>query len=121
MSPELISMKRKRPESVDGQTRIRLTVGESSNTPAHLAASDEHGARTRSRSPIKAATLVNIPDPPSITFRRAKDASPAKEGLSVAARRAPRKKRKWFKKGQIDPDDPVAVAKQKERFAMIDK
>ncbi|ORX34036.1 hypothetical protein BD324DRAFT_192992 [Kockovaella imperatae] len=36
-------------------------------------------------------------------------------------KRAPRKKRKWLKKGEVDPDDPIAVAKQKERHALIDE
>ncbi|WWC68164.1 uncharacterized protein I206_102087 [Kwoniella pini CBS 10737] len=36
-------------------------------------------------------------------------------------RRLPRKKRKWLKKGEVDPDDPVAVARQKERHRLIDE
>nr|XP_018265242.1 uncharacterized protein I303_01602 [Kwoniella dejecticola CBS 10117]OBR87400.1 hypothetical protein I303_01602 [Kwoniella dejecticola CBS 10117] len=36
-------------------------------------------------------------------------------------KRLPRKKRKWLKKGEVDPDDPVAVARQKERHRLIDE
>ncbi|WWC86682.1 uncharacterized protein L201_001559 [Kwoniella dendrophila CBS 6074] len=36
-------------------------------------------------------------------------------------KRMPRKKRKWLKKGEVDPDDPVAVARQKERHRLIDE
>ncbi|KAL7419207.1 hypothetical protein Q5752_006044 [Cryptotrichosporon argae] len=35
-------------------------------------------------------------------------------------KRAPRKKRKWLKKGEVDPDDALAVARQRERHALID-
>ncbi|WVR04810.1 hypothetical protein IAU60_001822 [Kwoniella sp. DSM 27419] len=33
----------------------------------------------------------------------------------------PRKRRKWLKKGEVDPDDPVAVARQQERHRLIDE
>ncbi|WVQ98276.1 hypothetical protein IAU59_005399 [Kwoniella sp. CBS 9459] len=47
---------------------------------------------------------------------------PAVEGSrGDAPKRMPRKKRKWLKKGEVDPDDPVAVARQKERHRMIDE
>ncbi|OCF58573.1 hypothetical protein L486_03060 [Kwoniella mangroviensis CBS 10435] len=36
-------------------------------------------------------------------------------------KRLPRKKRKWLKKGEVDPDDPIAVARQKERHRLIDE
>ncbi|WWD21697.1 hypothetical protein CI109_106183 [Kwoniella shandongensis] len=36
-------------------------------------------------------------------------------------RRMPRKKRKWLKKGEVDPDDPVAVARQREKHRIIDE
>ncbi|WVF69573.1 hypothetical protein IAT40_004351 [Kwoniella sp. CBS 6097] len=36
-------------------------------------------------------------------------------------KRMPRKKRKWLKKGEVDPDDPVAVARQRERHRLIDE
>ncbi|WVW78205.1 hypothetical protein I302_100156 [Kwoniella bestiolae CBS 10118] len=38
-----------------------------------------------------------------------------------ARKRMPRKKRKWLKKGEVDPDDPVAVARQRERHKLIDE
>ncbi|WVQ79862.1 hypothetical protein IAT38_001962 [Cryptococcus sp. DSM 104549] len=38
-----------------------------------------------------------------------------------APKRAPRKRRKWLKKGEVDPDDPIAVARQQERHRMIDE
>ncbi|WRT64562.1 uncharacterized protein IL334_001494 [Kwoniella shivajii] len=42
-------------------------------------------------------------------------------GKEDSRKRMPRKKRKWLKKGEVDPDDPVAVARQKERHLMIDE
>jgi hypothetical protein len=54
-------------------------------------------------------------------------------GDGNAPKRAPRKKRKWLKRGEgecvfaehelmkVDPDDPIAVAKQRDRHAMIDE
>ncbi|WWD07425.1 hypothetical protein V865_005523 [Kwoniella europaea PYCC6329] len=36
-------------------------------------------------------------------------------------KRLPRKKRKWLKKGEVDPNDPIAVARQKERHRLIDE
>ncbi|OWZ34156.1 hypothetical protein C356_05286 [Cryptococcus neoformans c45] len=36
------------------------------------------------------------------------------------AKRAPRKRRKWLKKGEVDPDDPIAVARQQARHRLID-
>lgn len=35
-------------------------------------------------------------------------------------KRQPRKRRKWLRKGEVDPDDPQAVAQQKARHALID-
>lgn len=35
-------------------------------------------------------------------------------------KRAPRKRRKWLRKGEVDPDDHKAVAEQKARHALID-
>lgn len=98
--------KRKSPPS---PPKIRLRLG-GDTSPAK----SDVGSRTRSRSPIKDVTPIL--DPPVIPSKRP---SPVKE--SVAARRAPRKKRKWLKKGEVDPDDPVAVARQKERFQIIDE
>ncbi|WVN87271.1 uncharacterized protein L203_102448 [Cryptococcus depauperatus CBS 7841] len=35
-------------------------------------------------------------------------------------KRAPRKRRKWLRKGEVDPDDPVAVARQQAKHKLID-
>jgi hypothetical protein len=57
-------------------------------------------------------------------------------GVVAAPKKAPRKKRKWLKRGEgesplaqrcmhaddlVDPDDHVAVAKQQERFVLLDR
>jgi hypothetical protein len=64
--------------------------------------------------------------------------APQAEEVKVdGPKRAPRKKRKWLKRGEgecclsidichilinvVDPDDPVAVARQQERFGLLDK
>ncbi|KIR41132.1 hypothetical protein I313_03084 [Cryptococcus deuterogattii Ram5] len=43
-----------------------------------------------------------------------------KEDKPQTAKRAPRKRRKWLKKGEVDPDDPIAVARQQARHRLID-
>ncbi|OCF33827.1 hypothetical protein I317_01319 [Kwoniella heveanensis CBS 569] len=54
-------------------------------------------------------------------FQSQKTARAVEGARGDAPRRMPRKKRKWLKKGEVDPDDPVAVARQKERHRMIDE
>lgn len=66
------------------------------------------------------------------------ESTPQAEEVKIdGPKRAPRKKRKWLKRGEgmsfpyllvvsytdnlVDPDDPVAVARQQERFGLLDK
>ena len=120
--------KRKTPPTPESQPKIKLRFAgtrDTSPTPSSAATHSKAeeaqlASRTRSRSPIK-TPLTSFPDPASGVLKR-KEVSPNKDATtSGPPKRAPRKKRKWLKKGEVDPDDPVAVARQKERFGIIDQ
>ncbi|KAK8847608.1 hypothetical protein IAR55_005467 [Kwoniella newhampshirensis] len=49
------------------------------------------------------------------------DRADTKDEKNGGPRRLPRKKRKWLKKGEVDPDDPVAVARQRAKHKIIDE
>lgn len=77
------------------------------STPANIAPDEPP---TSAPTPLPAgATTTEAPTPSAST--PVPDDKP---------KRAPRKRRKWLRKGEVDPDDPKAVAEQKARHALID-
>jgi hypothetical protein len=95
----------------------------------------------KSNGGIKRIATSQDPDDASTTYDATPRISPTSDvptgvkgdaEVNGAPARAPRKKRKWLKRGEgeynvkcglmiVDPDDPIAVAKQRDRHALINE
>lgn len=91
-----------------------------------LTNSSAPAAADSAAGPGTAASNTHTTNTPTTTAGG--DASVAADAAVAAAvaaaeekpKRAPRKRRKWLRRGEVDPDDPKAVAEQKARHALID-
>jgi ABC-type Na+ efflux pump permease subunit len=64
---------------------------------------------------------TTTPDAAANTVKPIATPNPPTPASTVEApKRAPRKRRKWLRKGEVDPEDHQAVAEQKARHALID-
>ncbi|KAL1413452.1 hypothetical protein Q8F55_001219 [Vanrija albida] len=91
-------------------------VGDDGKPPAKAPGSAAEGVHATDAT---AATSTSTTDAEAEAAATAA-AVAAAEAEAAKPRRAPRKRRKWLRKGEVDPDDPKAVAEQKARHALID-
>ncbi|WOO77144.1 uncharacterized protein LOC62_01G000734 [Vanrija pseudolonga] len=95
-------------------------VGDDDKPPAKAPSAASEGVHATDATAATSTSTTDAEAEAAATAAAVAAAAAAAEAEAAKPRRAPRKRRKWLRKGEVDPDDPKAVAEQKARHALID-
>jgi len=120
-SPELHTPPSHTSKTPEVDATAATTEPSSGPVPAiETTSGDKHANSNNTAASAPSKDAPNSSGSTNGTDRAPVVATPAVTQLIDTTKRAPRKRRKWLRKGEVDPDDHKAVAEQRARHALID-